>query len=175
MQRNDGSDDDEDDGQDDDGVESGSDPDSEDENEDSLPHETDEPQESQPFTEEEQPGTPPKAPSQPAAAEVIEINETPCKEEPEHVSQQESSGSEDEKEKGEEEAAGMPEAGELDLNADHEESPTLNESHVETMGSDTGSKGDLDSDSDPQKKKERIEELQKKLAVLRKQVTSASL
>jgi len=167
-----------DDGSDDDGEEIPSDPDSEDENADSLPLENDQPQASQPFAEEEQPGTPPKAPTQPAAAEVIEINETPCKEEPEHVSQQEFSRSEDEKERGEEEAAGMPEAGEGELdNSYHEESLALNENHVETMGDDPGSKGDLDSDLDsrPKKKEERIEELQKKLAVLRKQVTSASL
>ncbi|CAL1131372.1 unnamed protein product [Cladocopium goreaui] len=165
-----------DDGSDDDGEEIPSDPDSEDENADSLPLENDQPQASQPFAEEEQPGTPPKAPTQPAAAEVIEINETPCKEEPEHVSQQEFSGSEDEKERGEEEAAGMLEAGEGELdNSYHEESLALNENHVETMGDDPGSKGDLDSDLDsrPKKKEERIEELQKKLAVLRKQVTSA--
>ena len=109
---------------------------------------------------------------------MIEINETPCKEEPEHASQQEFSGSEDEKEKGEEKAAGMQEAGEGEretntLNEDHEESLALNANHVERMGDDPGSKGNLDS---PQKKKEqRIEELQKKLADLRKQVTSASL
>ena len=66
---------------------------------------------------------------------------------------------------GKEKAAGMQEAGEGErdpntLNEDHEESLALNANHVERMGDDPGSKGNLDS---PQKKKEqRIEELQKK-------------